>query len=112
MRILAIGDIHGCTIAFDSLIAAINLRECDRIITLGDYIDRGPDSKGIIDRLLALHHTGRLVALLNLRHAICIDTWVYGQGWLTCLDVTSARIWQANQKGNVQQAWLDEFLLD
>lgn len=63
MRILAIGDIHGCTTAFDALIAAINLQECDRIITLGDYIDRGPDAKGIIDRLLALHHTGRLIAL-------------------------------------------------
>lgn len=38
MRILAIGDIHGCTIAFDSLIAAINLQPCDRVITLGESI--------------------------------------------------------------------------
>jgi serine/threonine protein phosphatase 1 len=36
---------------------------------------------------------------LNLGHTICIDTWVYGQGWLTCLDVGSGCVWQANQLG-------------
>jgi serine/threonine protein phosphatase 1 len=63
MRILAIGDIHGCSIAFDTLIAAVKLQPNDKIITLGDYVDRGPDSKGVINRLMALHETGRLTAL-------------------------------------------------
>lgn len=45
----------------------------------------------------------------NLGHAICIDTWVYGDGWLTCLDVTGGRIWQANQRGEHRSAWIDDF---
>lgn len=225
MRILTIGDIHGCSTAFDSLIAAVDLQPEDRLVTLGDYVDRGPDSKGIINRLIALHETGGLVALrgnhelmmleadkdsskesywlryggdatlasyslsgetgkltdvpdnhwdflekvcvnwhetdahlfvhanaypdmplaeqpehilfwepfdcpsrhfsgktlvcghtsqksglpLNIGHAICIDTWVYGTGWLTCLDVISGRVWQANQNADVRMAWIDEF---
>ena len=39
-------------------------------------------------------------------HAICIDTWVYGNGWLTCLDVESGRYWQANQKRKQRHDWL------
>ncbi|MEP0854313.1 metallophosphoesterase [Funiculus sociatus GB1-A4] len=63
MRILAIGDIHGCSMAFEELIAAVDLQPEDRVVTLGDYIDHGPDSKGILNRLIALHYTGQLVAL-------------------------------------------------
>jgi serine/threonine protein phosphatase 1 len=225
MRIFAIGDIHGCSIAFDTIIAAVKPQSNDQIITLGDYIDRGPDSKGIIKRLLSWHHTGQLTALrgnhelmildaktnrqkksrwrscggeetlasyaksgkagkladvpdshwhflknvcvdwcetkthffvhanahpdlplaaqpdsmlfwekfglplphcsgkimvcghtsqktgvpLNIGHAICLDTRVYGKGWLTCLETTSGKVWQANQAGDVRTAWIDEF---
>ena len=38
-------------------------RPDDRIITLGDYVDRGPDSRGVIDRLIPLFDSGQLVAL-------------------------------------------------
>lgn len=233
MRILAIGDIHGCSIAFDTLLASVQPQPNDKIITLGDYVDRGPDSKGVIDRLIALHEAGQLTALrgnhelmmleardsaalpkavrrlkksqwqakggdatlasyaksgkagkladvpdkhwdfienvcvgwhetethffvhanahpdiplaeqpehmlfwekfrnpaphfsgktmvcghtsqktgvpLNVGHAICIDTRAYGKGWLTCLDVTSGKVWQANQAGSVRTAWINDF---
>jgi serine/threonine protein phosphatase 1 len=224
MRVLAIGDIHGCSRALDLVLAAVEPRPQDRVITLGDYVDRGVDSSGVIETLLALHRTGCLVALrgnhdqmmlearddflkesewlkwggretllsyghndqcgtlsdvpsshwdflertcvdwyetdthffvhanadpdlplaeqppylllweqlndprphrcgkvmvcghtrqrsgvpLNLGHTICLDTWVYGPGWLTCLDVTSGEYWQANQLGQQQTGWLDE----
>jgi serine/threonine protein phosphatase 1 len=234
MRTLAIGDIHGCSIAFDTLIAAVKPQPNDKIITLGDYIDRGPDSKGVIERLIRLHETGNLTALrgnhevmmlqvrhstvlpkvirhqqksqwlgkggnatlasysqsgkagkltdvpeahwnfienicvdwyeiqthffvhanacphlpladqpdhmlfwekfnnppphfsgktmvcghtsqksgvpLDFGHAICIDTRVYGKGWLTCLDVMSGKVWQANQAGQQRTAWITERL--
>jgi serine/threonine protein phosphatase 1 len=240
MRILAIGDIHGCSIAFDTLMTAVKPQPNDKIITLGDYVDRGPDSKGVIDRLIALDATGQLTALrgnhelmmlqlrkgaalpktirsrqklqwrgkggdatlasysksgkagkksgkagkladvpdshwnfienvcvdwcetdthffvhantnpnlplaeqpdqmlfwekfgnpaphisgkimvcghtsqksgipINLGHAICLDTRVYGKGWLTCLDVISGRLWQANQAGELRTAWIQDF---
>ncbi len=63
MRVLAIGDIHGCLKALDTLLAAVAPRPEDLLITLGDYTDRGPDSRGVLDRMIALHATGRLVAL-------------------------------------------------
>jgi serine/threonine protein phosphatase 1 len=226
MRTLAIGDIHGCSLALRALLNAVKPKPDDLIVTLGDYVDRGPDSYHVIDQLLALHRTGRLVALrgnheemmlrardardgltfwlecggketlasysplgdggkfldvpdehwhflektcvdwhevdthifvhanaypevpmdeqpahmlrwesidgrgaaphvsgkvlvcghtqqrsglpLNLGHLVCIDTWAYGDGWLTCLDVGSGRVWQANQAERVRTLWLDE----
>ncbi|HVF11242.1 MAG TPA: metallophosphoesterase family protein [Abditibacteriaceae bacterium] len=226
MRTLAIGDIHGCSHALDLLLAAIELQPDDLLITLGDYVDRGPDSKGVLERIIALQSTHRVVPLrgnheimmlaaranfvhalqwmqvgglealnsyaspgtdatledvpaehwkfiaeicvpyyetethffvhanayadidlaeqpeymlywqrfdrpsphisgkimicghtsqkkgvpLNYGHAICIDTWAYGRGWLTCLDVTSGQVWQTNQAGKQRQAHIDDFL--
>jgi serine/threonine protein phosphatase 1 len=224
MRILAIGDIHGCSRALATLLGMVNPRPEDLVITLGDYVDRGPDSFGVVEQLRALHRTGRLVALLgnheemmlaarqgpdnltgwlacggrqalasysvlgdggklvdvpdehwdflengcsdwyeteshlfahanvnpdmpmdeqpgymlrweaidnsaphcsgkvlicghtqqrsglplDLGHAVCIDTWAYGSGWLTCLDVKSGRVWQANEAGRQRTFYLDE----
>lgn len=221
MRTLAIGDIHGCLRALDALLEQVNPQRDDLVVTLGDYVDRGPDSKGVLDRLLALRPCCRFVALkgnhdlmmlagqedlehfsewlasggkqtlesyqakesretfaeavparhwrflqddcvayhetdthffvhanvyadvplaeqpdymlywetveearwrphesgktmicghsvqrsgrpLVLDHAICIDTWVYGDGWLTCLDVELEWYWQANQRGETR----------
>lgn len=65
MRLFAVGDIHGCATAFDTLLSAIALRPSDRIITLGDYINKGPDSKAVLDHLLRLFHWGVLVPLLG-----------------------------------------------
>ena len=53
----AIGDIHGCR---DKLVRLLELLHydpaADRLIFLGDYIDRGPDSKGVLDLMLDLQH--------------------------------------------------------
>lgn len=225
-RVLAIGDIHGCSLALETLLSAVTLRSNDLLITLGDYVDRGPNSRGVLDQLVALHQTGQLIAVrgnheqmmlearqsldaerdwlacggrntltsyatsgassrltdipeahwefletscvdwherashffvhanvyadlpladqptyilywehleptfsrphesgkimvcghtrqcngvpLNLGHAICLDTWAYGPGWLTCLDVATGHYWQANQKGEQRTGWLKD----
>ena len=49
MRKFAVGDIHGCLHLLKKLIDIIQPTNEDTIIFLGDYIDRGPDSKGVID---------------------------------------------------------------
>ena len=223
MRVLTIGDIHGCLRAFDTLIEAVQPTPDDLLVLLGDYIDRGPDSRGVIDRILELRRTHRLVTLCgnheqmmlearhsadvlsgwltygglatlasyardgqagtlddvptehwsflescqdwltterwlfvhanvdperpieqqsiaiirwqkfdhppphisgktmicghtrqvtglpcNLGHAVCIDTWVYGDGWLTCLEPATGRLWQANQRGESREMWLED----
>ncbi|RLS53698.1 MAG: serine/threonine protein phosphatase [Planctomycetota bacterium] len=41
---------------------------------------------------------------LNLGHLLCLDTNVYGGGWLTCCDLNSMEYWQANALGEFRQA--------
>lgn len=53
----AIGDIHGCLAKMNRLldrIAEEPAGKSARLIFLGDYIDRGPDSRGVIERLMSL----------------------------------------------------------
>jgi serine/threonine protein phosphatase 1 len=64
-RTIAIGDIHGCALALAALIEAIRPCAQDEIVTLGDYIDGGPDSRGVLDQLLALSGRCRLVPLMG-----------------------------------------------
>jgi len=64
-RIIAIGDIHGCADALRALLDEIALQADDTLITLGDCVDRGPDSKGVIDQLLAVAATCRHVPLMG-----------------------------------------------
>jgi predicted RecB family nuclease len=62
-RTIAIGDIHGCSVALRELLGAIAPTRQDTIVTLGDYIDHGPDSNGVILRLLNLIGNCKLVPL-------------------------------------------------
>ncbi|MEA3211176.1 MAG: serine/threonine protein phosphatase 1 [Chthoniobacter sp.] len=215
-RILAIGDIHGCLTALQTLDQSLVFGRDDVVIALGDYVNRGPDSKGAIDYLIELKTRTKLIALrgnhevmllsgrtahddyfeswlevggretmasyqaesldqipdrhwqfiettllwyetdthffvhgnvgrdlplpeqtedilcwdkflgrrqpphcsgktmvcghtaqhsgkpFDVGHAVCIDTWVYGKGWLTCLEVASGHYWQANQAGDLR----------
>ena len=64
-RTIAIGDIHGCAQALARLIEAIQPGPQDEIVTLGDTIDGGPDSRGVLDQLLALSGRCRLVPLMG-----------------------------------------------
>ncbi len=217
-RTLAIGDIHGCLTALKTVVDAAQIEPEDLLITLGDYVDRGPDSRGVLDWLIEKHRGGRLVAIrgnhdlmmsqarfdrevrdvwisvggvqalksygengmigslddvpsehwsfidrtccryfeterhifvhamlepqiplihqkdsiiywerfrdpqphcsgkimvcghttqklghpANLGHALCLDTWAHGAGWLTCFDVDSGEYWQARETGEVR----------
>jgi serine/threonine protein phosphatase 1 len=222
-RLFSIGDIHGCETALQRLLEIVPLSGDDQIVTLGDYVDRGPRSRQVIDWLIAQterggviplrgnhevmmlealrgeiplpqwlqfggdttlnsyapagqaacledlplshlrfleqrllpyyetdthifvhacvspklpmnrqsndvlfwhrfeemtrpHQSGKIVicghtaqkAGLPVSHgfAICLDTWVYGQGWLTCLEVATGQYWQANQAGETRAGWL------
>src|SRR5205085_7744612 len=72
--------------------------------------DRGPHYSG---KIMVCGHTEQRDGYpLNLGHAVCIDTFAYGGGWLTCLDVTTGRLWQANQRGERRLAHLADFRPD
>lgn len=53
-RLIAIGDSHGQAGKLKRLLKAVTPRREDRFVFLGDYVDRGEDSKGVIERLLSL----------------------------------------------------------
>lgn len=48
----AIGDIHGCNQQLIALLSALNIQPDDTLIYLGDVIDRGADSKGVLDAIM------------------------------------------------------------
>jgi serine/threonine protein phosphatase 1 len=54
MSRFVIGDIHGCVDELRRLIENLPLSEGDQVVFLGDYIDRGPDSAGVVSYLLSL----------------------------------------------------------
>jgi serine/threonine protein phosphatase 1 len=83
-RTIAIGDIHGCLAALATLIDAIEPGPKDTVVTLGDYIDRGPHSRGVLDRLIALARRCRLVPLLGNHEELLLDT---------LRDITALRRW-------------------
>jgi serine/threonine protein phosphatase 1 len=69
----AFGDIHGEAEKLDELLAMTPLQPDDRLVFLGDYIDRGPDSRGVIDRLIALSQRHACIFLLGNHESMLLD---------------------------------------
>lgn len=68
-RVFAIGDIHGCSKTFKRLLLEkIQIRKSDKIYCIGDYVDRGKDSKGVIDFILKLRKEGYKIHTLRGNH--------------------------------------------
>ncbi len=68
-RLFAISDIHGCFKPFYELVVKeIDLKKEDRLILLGDYIDRGGQSKEVIDFIIDLKNSGFNIKVLTGNH--------------------------------------------
>lgn len=81
-RVFAVSDIHGCARTFIALAEnVIQLKKEDILYLLGDYIDRGPDSKGVIDYIMRLRETGFNVITLRGNHEAML---------LSCLEQDAA----------------------
>ncbi len=63
MRTLLIGDIHGHLVALEALLDAVGPTSSDRMIFLGDYVNGGPESAGVIERLIGLQRAFGAVCL-------------------------------------------------
>ena len=68
MKRYAISDIHGCYQTFIDLLAQLNLTKEDELYLLGDLIDRGPNSKGVIDHVMQMQEDGYKVTVLMGNH--------------------------------------------
>lgn len=67
-RTFVIGDVHGCAEEVDRLLDGIAPSAADTVVFLGDYIDRGPSAKAVIERLLRLRREGPRCVFLRGNH--------------------------------------------
>lgn len=86
-RIYAIGDVHGrldlLTAMMDRISADLAVRPHDRprIVMLGDYGDRGPDTRRVIDMLIALEAAPIPTTFLLGNHDSYIDAYLHDPAW-------------------------------
>lgn len=74
-RILVIGDIHGCLNKLEQLMKKLtwNPKE-DTLVFIGDYIDRGPDSAGVIEYILGLKaQSDKIICLMGNHESLFLD---------------------------------------
>jgi serine/threonine protein phosphatase 1 len=69
----AIGDIHGELGKLERLLDGLPLERGDRLVFLGDYVDRGPDSAAVVSRLLELRRRVDCVFLLGNHESMFLD---------------------------------------
>jgi serine/threonine protein phosphatase 1 len=93
-RRIVIGDIHGCINSLRGLLEdKIMVQMDDELYFVGDYIDRGPDSKGVIDHLIGMKENGHSMIFIRGNHEeMLIESfsseayfhpWIYNGGGAT-----------------------------
>ncbi len=112
-RTVAIGDVHGCSEALAALIDAVAPGPDDTVVTLGDYIDRGPDSRGVLDQLTNLARRCRLVPLLGDHEEMLLDALrdtTFLRKWLACGGVETLRSygWERGGPRTALTDWIPE----
>ncbi len=66
-RVFVVGDIHGCAAELEALLAGLPLAAGDTFVCVGDYLDRGPDSRRVLDLLIALRDERRDIHTVFLK---------------------------------------------
>jgi serine/threonine protein phosphatase 1 len=72
-QLFAIGDIHGCAEELRALLRKLPLTSESWIVFLGDYIDRGPNSKDVVDAIIEISQLYRTVPLRGNHEAMLLD---------------------------------------
>lgn len=91
----AITDIHGCSRSFSALLQQLKLEKSDTLYLLGDYIDRGPDSRGVVETILGMRQLGYTLHCLTGNHEQLLiqathdesthDHWLFRNGGIATL---------------------------
>lgn len=74
-KYIAIGDIHGCYKSLEALLQKLESYADRRFVFIGDYIDRGPDSKKVVDRLIELQKEIDCVFLRGNHEQMLLDAF-------------------------------------
>jgi serine/threonine protein phosphatase 1 len=113
-RLFAISDIHGCFDTFHTLITSrIGLTKSDKLILLGDYIDRGEKSKEVIDFIIDLMNSGFDITPLCGNHEnMLVDS--FGNPdimplWLLNSGMTTMQSFGIHDINYIEKKYLDFF---
>lgn len=109
---VAIGDVHGCLEELERLVKQVrSFYEGQEIkwVFIGDYVDRGPDSKGVIDYVRDMGVDEEVVALMGNHEDMMVDAyegrhtqdWTYQYGEITCPSFAFGNI------GDVDKEYID-----
>ncbi len=113
-RLLAISDIHGCFDTFHELVVnRIKLVKSDKLVLLGDYIDRGDKSREVVDFIIDLISTGfDVIPLAGNHEEMLLDSfndntilplWLINSGDMTL------ESFNINNIDNIDKIYLDFF---
>ena len=72
-RVLTVGDIHGCLAQLDALLNAVQLTSEDHLVLLGDLVDRGPDSAGVLRRVQSLAASHRVTVIMGNHEQMMLE---------------------------------------
>jgi len=72
-HIIAIGDVHGCNQELQRLLGELPLESNTTLVFLGDYIDRGPDSRGVVETIFELRKSHKVVTLMGNHEELLLD---------------------------------------
>lgn len=64
-RYIAITDIHGELEKLENVLSKIETRPDDIFVFMGDYIDRGPDSKGVVEKIIEISESFKTICLIG-----------------------------------------------
>lgn len=108
-RLFAIGDIHGCFDSLHELVEnKIQLDKDDKLVLLGDYIDRGNKSKEVVDYIIDLKEKGfDIITLLGNHEMLLLETledeknkskWIQNGGIETLKSFATKSVKEISQK--------------
>jgi serine/threonine protein phosphatase 1 len=111
-RSFVIGDIHGCAATLRCLVDdLLQVSTDDRIFLLGDLIDRGPDSRGVLDFIFELRGRGLSVSSVRGNHEQMLlqasEIHSYLGLWITNGGLPTLESFQADGPGDIPRRYRD-----
>lgn len=107
-RRFAVGDIHGCNLTLQALVKEqLQLTKQDQLFLLGDYVNRGPDSMGVLQFIMGLQAEGYQVFALRGNHEQMLLDKISMRDRLSQDTVLMGYTSLARSINQEQQAWLE-----
>lgn len=78
-RLIAVGDIHGCVKYLRLILESIDPQPDDVFVFLGDFVDRGPDTKGVVDEVIALSEKCTVYSILGNHEEMILGAFAGGK---------------------------------